>query len=558
MIRGLIYLDEKIKITKRLIAKGMALMGSCFLIMIFSVLPALAADFTIVVLPDTQNYSTWYPDIFSLQTQWIKENRDELHIKFIVHVGDVVNNASATAQWNNANTSLSVLDGEVPYLIVPGNHDYLNNCDSNRNAANYNYYFNYTRFEIYEWYGGHYGGGNENSYGFFTADGIEFLVLGLEFCPRDDVLVWANNVINDHSDKKVIVFTHLYMNYDDTRLGVGDDFNCGIYGCGATCNNGDDIWNELVSNHPNIILVISGHAVGKLNSGDIGSTGRMTDYVGGQPIHQLLQNYQMEMPYGGNGWLRYYTFKPNESIIEGWTYSPYLDEYEDSSYNRFDLIYPQDSDNDGIPDSEDNCPYVFNPGQEDDDSDGRGDVCDNCPSTPNGLDFGTCTKGTIAQSCTTNEQCGTGGFCSREQEDTDSDYLGDVCDECTDTDKDGYGNPGFLLNTCPEDNCPTTPNPDQLDTYPPQGNGIGDACDCEANFDCDADVDANDVTAFLTDFGRNQYNRPCTAQNPCYGDFLCDGDVDASDVIKFLEDFGRSQFNNPCPVCEAGNWCVYP
>jgi len=107
------------------------------------------------------------------------------------------------------------------------------------------------------------------------------------------------------------------------------------------------------------------------------------------------------------------------------------------------------------------------------------------------------------------------------------------------------------------DNCPSISNPDQLDTYPPQGNGIGDACDCEANFDCDADVDANDVTAFLTDFGRNQYNRPCTAQNPCYGDFLCDGDVDAYDVIKFLEDFGRSQFNNPCPVCEAGNWCVY-
>src|SRR4029077_9143951 len=42
-----------------------------------------------------------------------------------------------------------------------------------------------------------------------------------------------------------------------------------------------------------------------------------------------------------------------------------------------------DSDGDGIPDSQDNCPTVFNPGQEDTDGDGIGDVCDNCPSVPN-------------------------------------------------------------------------------------------------------------------------------------------------------------------------------
>ena len=33
--------------------------------------------------------------------------------------------------------------------------------------------------------------------------------------------------------------------------------------------------------------------------------------------------------------------------------------------------------------------------------------------------------------------------------------------------------------------------------------------------------------------------------------------VDANDVTMFLEDFGRSQFNNPCPSCVAGDWCVY-
>ena len=36
----------------------------------------------------------------------------------------------------------------------------------------------------------------------------------------------------------------------------------------------------------------------------------------------------------------------------------------------------RDSDDDGVPDSVDNCPYVFNPDQQDFDGDGVGDVCD--------------------------------------------------------------------------------------------------------------------------------------------------------------------------------------
>jgi len=107
------------------------------------------------------------------------------------------------------------------------------------------------------------------------------------------------------------------------------------------------------------------------------------------------------------------------------------------------------------------------------------------------------------------------------------------------------------------DNCPDTPNPNQEDTYPPGGNDIGDACDCEGNFNCDQDTDADDVIIFLTHFGRNQWNNPCTNENQCKGDFSCDGDVDADDVTKFLEDFGRSQWNNPCPTCVVGDWCVY-
>ena len=170
----------------------------------------------------------------------------------------------------------------------------------------------------------------------------------------------------------------------------------------------------------------------------------------------------------------------------------------------------------------------------DDDGDGFLNAQDNCPTAPNGPNEGLCTSGYSGVACHSNSECGSGGFCSMNQEDTDGDGVGNVCD-----------------------NCSALQNPSQEDTYPPAGNGIGDLCDCEANFDCDTDVDAQDVTAFLADFGRSIYNQPCTNLDPCKGDFSCDGDVDATDVTKFLEDFGRSQYNKPCPVCVMKNWCKY-
>lgn len=125
-----------------------------------------------------------------------------------------------------------------------------------------------------------------------------------------------------------------------------------------------------------------------------------------------------------------------------------------------------------------------------------------------------------------------------------------VCEDATDTDED----------TIPDsiDNCPDTPNPLQDDNYPPQGNGIGDECDCECDFNCDGNVDATDVDSFLANFGRTTYFYPCSNVDPCDGDVNCNVNVDADDVVKFLEDFGRSQYNNPCPTCVAGAWCVYP
>lgn len=85
-------------------------------------------------------------------------------------------------------------------------------------------------------------------------------------------------------------------------------------------------------------------------------------------------------------------------------------------------------------------------GPGDTDSDSVGDACDNCLNVANA-----------------------------HRADADLDGIGDACDACTDGDGDGLGDPGFSANTCPTDNCPGLPNPSQVDA---DSNGVGDGCDC--------------------------------------------------------------------------------
>jgi len=155
--------------------------------------------------------------------------------------------------------------------------------------------------------------------------------------------------------------------------------------------------------------------------------------------------------------------------------------------------------------------------------------------------IGTCRSGSIGEICFYHYQCGTGGFCSKNQEDIDQDDLGDVCDDDIDGDSE--------LNTA--DNCPTYTNPGQEDNYPPDGNSCGDACDCEGDFESDGDVDGTDAINFKQDFGR----RNCSESLLCNGDMNCDGDVDGSDAVLFKQDFGRRD----CPTCAGGGgaWCGY-
>ena len=298
--------------------------------------------FTIAVLPDTQFYCDTRLQLskkwgngdlrryFFEQTRWVCDNRKRLNIAFLVHEGDIVQ-ADAPEEWAIAKEAMSILDGKVPYCMCLGNHDmgfqksnnkYGGDIAVNR-TTHFNTYFPREKFVKRKEFGGTFHPDrHDNSWYHFEASGMKFLIVSLECKPRDEVLKWANEVVAKRPDHRVIVLTHAYLRANGRRI---DKLGYKIRG-----NNGEEIWEKLVSKHKNIFMVLCGHSAGEAVLTSKGDHGNQ--------VHQVLSDYQ-HLHNGGESWLRYMVFEPDENKIKVFTYNPVLDKFRDAPSSRFDLEY---------------------------------------------------------------------------------------------------------------------------------------------------------------------------------------------------------------------------
>jgi hypothetical protein len=293
---------------------------------------------TLVVLPDTQFYACAYPDIFDQQAQWVLDHRREQGIELVLHTGDIVD-TNVAAQWQVAAHSLHRLDGVVPYLLTMGNHDLTSTRDSL--VADY---FRIDDMATKAWQPTSRDAKRlDNAFGVIELGGQRWLVIGLEFGPRDAVVDWAAGVLAEHADLPAILFTHAYLYSDGKRYDRAiqplQPYHPDGYGYTPQegINDGQDLWNKLVDPNENVRLVLSGHVIPD-------GTARATQQrASGTRVHQVLANYQKcdfcpcEEVEGGEGYLRLLRFTPDGSHIDVSTYSPHLNTFLRDSENEFTL-----------------------------------------------------------------------------------------------------------------------------------------------------------------------------------------------------------------------------
>lgn len=290
------------------------------------------APFSLVLLPDTSAYTAQIAGglstMLAAQSQWVLDHVDDLALRFVLHAGNVTEN-NLNLEWKRAQTSMSEWDGVVPYAVALGEQDGMGSTNSQTGL--FNLYFPAAKFRLMAGFGGVFESNKaENIYYYFTGGGIDWLLLVLEFGPREALLSWANRVIALHPQRKVIVLTHAQLSGDDLWHGSAPG-HTGTPAQFGRRNNGVDLWAKLLRRHENIALVLSGHAP------EDGS-GRRIDFGDyGNRVLQISSDFSRQLN-GGNGYLRLFEFVPNEDKLTVRTYSPYLKAEKTDPENRFEVF----------------------------------------------------------------------------------------------------------------------------------------------------------------------------------------------------------------------------
>ncbi len=293
--------------------------------------PFVPGSWTMVLLPDTQMYAQDYPGLFTMQTHWIVKNRDRYNIRYVVTLGDITN-LDTDVQWQHARDAITELDGHVPYVLVAGNHDYTPHGDVVHGRSGLNKFFSPAQFRDWPSFGGAMKPNDiTNSYHLFRAGGIDWIILALEWSPRNATIAWANEVLAKYPERKAILVTHAYLYDDGTRYdwakkGKSQDWNPHDYAPKAAANDGEELWQKLVRQH-NFALTLNGHVC---HTG-LGFLSSKNDH--GKTTHQMLVDYQ-ERPLGGEGYLRILEFRPDKTV-QVKSYSPFYDKYLRDAGNQF-------------------------------------------------------------------------------------------------------------------------------------------------------------------------------------------------------------------------------
>ncbi|SDI02325.1 calcineurin [Pseudomonas panipatensis] len=277
-------------------------------------------EFVLALLPDTQYYAENnhkqlnffqhsqrfvglpYDPALALfaQTYWLAQNATALQMPMVVHLGDVVQNASNLSQWRVASAAMRQLEeGGVPYSIISGERDMHGSATPDDQRSLRDHFKDFFGPQRAAWQSTYAGSDplGLSQYHRFRVSGQTFLLLALDSHPSEATLDWAQQVIDQQPRLPVILVTH-----DIQPPGQAD---------------GDDarVWNRLVRRNDQIFLTLSG----QIN----GSSHLRLRNDHGLSVDMLRLDYQ-DQYLGGNGLLRLLEFDLAHGHLEAFTLSPWV------------------------------------------------------------------------------------------------------------------------------------------------------------------------------------------------------------------------------------------
>ncbi|MBP3963430.1 S-layer homology domain-containing protein [Paenibacillus lignilyticus] len=261
-------------------------------------------DFSFAWMSDTQYYSESYPRIYEDIVNWIADNKESQKIKYVIHTGDIVDEADKEIQWERADADMKVLENaNIPYGVLAGNHD----VDHQLGAYDYYWkYFGEKRFKDQPTYGGSLDN-NRGHYDLVSSNGNDFIMVYMGWGVRDSDIDWMNEVLAKYPNRKAILNFHEFLLVSGNRAPIADK-----------------IFEKVVTKNKNVFAVLSGHyhnsalLVDELDDNN--------DGVKDRKVYQMLSDYQGG-PEGGQGYIKLLQFDMANDKMYVKTYSPYLDDY---------------------------------------------------------------------------------------------------------------------------------------------------------------------------------------------------------------------------------------
>ena len=272
-------------------------------------------DYSIAVIGDPQYATKSNPEAVRAAYSWIAENKDGKNIQYVIGLGDLTDQCQEK-EWLEAADALKILeDAGIYYSLVRGNHDTAVEggiSDSSRPTAKPELFdelfaqedgFYMSQFKEY---GGLYEEGSvKNTYRTLDFEGNKWLILNLDWRVEEGVFEWAKEIIESHSEHRVIIVTHDYLG-----------------GTGNQSSNGTKIWDNLAGQYENVVLVLGGH-----NSWDNINVNQAVGTNGNTVTQMLIDPQRADYLLSGVGIVTMFYFSENGSVVDVEHYSPEWDRY---------------------------------------------------------------------------------------------------------------------------------------------------------------------------------------------------------------------------------------